>query len=272
MKRFIATKLPLVFLCLICPAILPSTAFPQGNQIERHQWKGPVGKSGRLRIDNPFGDVRLRYGGISGEVEILSVMQQLRTDGMRLITRNLQTEDGLLILIEWDVKPGETPPPRPADDRSRADLAVLVPTNIEVEVDAPIGLIEAEGIHADLDLHTRSGRIRVNEHSGAVSASSDDGSIKAVLQTEKTSRHQVFTSKTGPVEIWVPADTRNTVVMRTSGTITSDFSINITYNDHEEPAKTAKAVLGKGGPEIRIESLRGPLSLRRVIVPKKTRN
>ncbi len=237
--------------------------------IQRFEWKGPIGRSEALRIENPFGDVRLRYGGDAGEIEVLSVMQQLRPDGIRLETRVIEGDDGLTIDVGWAEKPGVENPPRPAGDRSRADLAVLVPEGAAVTVETLEGLIETRGVHGGAVLRSRTGNIRIHKHVGAVSAMTDDGSIAAVLLTGTTEEEQVFESRTGPVEIWVSADARLDVTLETSGSITTDFSIEIEHHDEKEPDKIGRAVLGAGGPELRIRSRRGPVALRRVATPRK---
>ena len=78
-------------------------------------------------------------------------------------------------------KPGFDVPPRPDGDRSRVDLAILVPNGTSIVVEALNGLVETRGVHGDASFHTEIGDIRIHRHFGAVSASTETGSIEAVL-------------------------------------------------------------------------------------------
>ncbi len=239
------------------------------EDFQRSNWKGPIGEAGVVRVENPFGDVRLRHGGDDGEVEVAAVLQQLRPDGVHLETRVLEKDGALVISVVWASKPGVEVPVRPEGDRSRADLAVMVPSGSEIVVDAPDGLVESRGVHGDADFRTRTGNIRVHRHFGAVSASTETGSIEAVVLRGETDQNQVFESLTGAIEIWVSADAKHRVTLTTSGSITTDFTLEISHRDDHEPDKVGRAVLGGGGPEIRMESRRGSLALRRVAQSRK---
>ncbi len=242
------------------------------EDFQRSSWKGPIGEAGVVRVENPFGDVRLRHGGDDGEVEVAAVLQQLRSDGVHLETRVLERDGALVISVVWASKPGVEVPARPEGDRSRADLAVLVPSGSKIVVEAPDGLVESRGVHCDADFRTRTGNIRVHRHFGAVSASSESGSIEAVLLRGETDKTQVFESLTGSIEIWVAADADHRVTLTTSGSITTDFTLEISHRDDHEPDKVGRAVLGGGGPEIQQISRRGSLALRRVAQSKKNRS
>ncbi len=241
------------------------------EDFQRFSWKGPIGEAGMLRVENPFGDVRLRHGGDSGEVEVAAVMQQLRPDGVHLETKVFEIEGALFVTVVWASKPGVEVLPRPEGDRSRADLAVLVPSGSKIVVDAPNGLVETRGVHGDADFRTRTGDIRIHRHFGAVSASSETGLIEAVLLTGETDQSQIFESLTGSIEVWVRADAKHRATVTTSGAITTDFTMEITHEDDQEPDKIGHAVLGGGGPELRLESRRGSLALRRVAQSRQSR-
>ncbi len=242
------------------------------DTLQRSNWKGSIGEAGVVRVENPFGDVRLRHGGDDGEVEVAAVLQQLRPDGVHLETRVLERDGALVVSVVWASKPGVEVPARPEGDRSRVDLAVLVPSGSKIVVDAANGLVETRGVHGDADFRTRTGDIRIHRHFGAVSASTETGSIEAVLLRGETDKAQVFESLTGSIEIWVAADAEYRVTLTTSGSITTDFTLEISHRDDQEPDKVGRAVLGGGGPEIRMESRRGSLALRRVAQSRKNRS
>ena len=129
----------------------------EADDFQRFSWRGEIAGSRVLRVQNPFGDVRLRYGGDAGQVEVAAVMQQLRSDGVYLVTRTEEHDGVLVVSVDWASKPGLPLSLRPEGDLSRAGLAVLVPRAVTTIVDAPNGLVETRGIHGDVELHTESG-------------------------------------------------------------------------------------------------------------------
>lgn len=254
---------------LLAVAVSGLSAEEPAADLQRFSWKGAIGEDAKLVIDNPFGDVRLRYGGDSGEVEIAAVLQQLRPDGVPLEIRTEHRGGALVISVGWAAQGQTQPSPRPESDRSRADLAVFVPGGASVVVDAPIGLVEAKELHADLDLRSRTGDVQVREHHGAVDASTDSGRVEMVLLDGVTDRDQTVTTVTGPIDVWIGAESRHRVTVTTSAAITTDFTMEIEHHDGEEPDKVGRAVIGGGGPAIVLESRRGNISLRRVATSRE---
>jgi hypothetical protein len=74
-----------------------------------------------------------------------------------------------------------------------------------------------------------------------------------------------FTTVTGNIELWLSEDLHANIRAETSGDITTDYSIQITYTEATEPDKVGIAVLGKGGTAIHAASKRGNIRLMRMI-------
>ena len=232
--------------------------------VERATLFGEVAAGGHLTVDNPFGDLRLRHGGVAGKVEVAAVLQHLRPDGIRLEVRLVEVDGGLTVTVGWPSKPDWTPPPPPPGDRSRVDLAVMVPAGVVLSASTGGGLIETRGMHCDATFRTDSGAVTVNKHDGAVSATSDQGKITAVLLAGVTEAAQAFTTVTGDIEVWIKPAAVHRARLATSGAITTDFSIDIENRGAEEPDKVGLALVGGGGPELSLTSRRGDLALRRL--------
>lgn len=238
------------------------------TELERKQWKLPVKEGVLMTARNDFGDVRLRKGGRNREMEVFAVFQQLREDGVRLEAEIRDDE----FSIQWAHKPGKNPPPRPAGDRSRVDLVIRVPEGTELMVETEGGLIEAKGLRADLDLRSRKGEIRFSGVQGRVRADNKIGSITGVLMPGIVKREEVFRTRSGAIELWLSPDAHRTVLLRTSGKMTTDFSLEIEHHDGEEPEKYARAEVGGGGSEIRLYSKIGDLSIRREVVVRSSQS
>jgi len=253
---------------VMIPALLALTvvtAAAEGpEKLERDSWRGPVAPGTVIRIDNPFGDLRIRHGGAEDILEVAAVMQQLATNGSRLELVVDQTDTVAEIRVVRRAADEETSAADPAD-RSRADLAVLIPAGHPVIADTKAGLIEARGVRSDLDLTSVAGQIRVAEIHGAVDATTDRGAMEISLRPDVTKREQRLTSITGPITVFVSPEANLDVELATSGLLTTDFTIVVDHDEHAEPDKHAAAVIGQGGRRLVVTSKRGDLTLRRLL-------
>lgn len=244
--------------------LLPLCLQAEDGLMERRQIKVSVDLEKVVQVENHFGDIRLRKGGLGSEMEIGVVFQQLREDGIRLDMKKF--DSGNHFAVGWLVKPSEEIPPTPVGDRSRADMVIRVPVGASLRVESSDGLIEAKGVEGQLDLHSNKGEIRFNEIRGTVQAESQLGGIRGVLLPGISDQKQEFKTLTGEISLWFSPDAQIDLLLRTSGRITTDFSLNIEHHDGEEPEKYAEALLAKGGEKILMSSRRGDLSIRRLPV------
>jgi hypothetical protein len=237
---------------------------PVAEPVERVSWHGEVTGSSTLELVNPFGDLRLRYGGPGRAVEASVVLQQLDPAGSRLeLEVETAADPAVIRIVRRDG--GDRPPDRERTDRSRADVVVLVPDEVVVVARTTDGLLESTGLESDVDLATVDGRLRVRSTRGRVRAHSDRGAIEAVLSPGVTDAAQELSTVTGPIEVWVTDAGGFDVRMSTSGRLISDYSMQVEHHDREEPDKLATATVGSGGRPLALRSRRGDVSLRRLV-------
>lgn len=251
---------------LLMLAVIPIHA--QGPQaMERDSWSGPIAPGSSIRVDNTFGDVRLRHGGAEGNLEVAAILQQLSIDGSKLVLETEITDDATVVtIVRYDID-GNVDQQAPRGDKARADLAIMVPKGFPIRVETKNGLIEARGVRTDVDLHTANGTIRVVKHQGGITAHTESGSMEITLLSSATEKRMEFSSTTGPITVFTPSDSNLAVTMSTSGAFITDFSLTVEHRDTEEPNKTAAAVVGNGGSALDMTSKRGDLALRRVVTP-----
>lgn len=247
---------------LILPA-LPLAAQGPAN-MARDSWTGPITPGSTIRVVNPHGDVRLRHGGTTDNLEAAVIFQQLAADGSRLVLDVEVSDEVAQVSIIRLGPDGEPSTAIPRGDKARADLAVMVPAGHPVEAVTARGLLEAQGVRGDLDLRSDGGTIRAAKINGALTTENGTGVTEITLEPGVTKHRQRFKSASGPVTVFVSPDSDLDVSMATSGTLTTDFTLNVENHDHEEPNKTATAVVGRGGPHLVLASTRGDLALRRL--------
>jgi hypothetical protein len=247
----------------VSPTPSPTAA---ADPVERASWRGELTGSSLLEVSNPFGDLRLRYGGTGRLLEVAVALQQLDPAGSRLELVVNDNDDPTTVRVVRTAA-AEPPPATHGEDPSRADMVVLVPRGIAVRARTDRGLAESVGLESDIDLETTAGRIRVRSTRGRVTAHSDRGEISAMLLSGVTKAPQRFSTVTGSIEVWVTDTCAFDVALATSGRLITDFSMQVEHRDREEPDKLGTARVGAGGQPLELRSLRGDLSIRRLVEP-----
>jgi hypothetical protein len=249
---------------LLTLAALP--LFAQGPQTMIHDsWSGPIVPGSTIRVENGFGDVRLRHGGSQASLEVAAILQQLSIDGSKLALSVEIGDDATVVTVVRSDHEGKPASPAPRGDRARADLAIMIPKGFATRVETTGHLIESRGVRADIDLHTTNGTIRVAGHHGRITAHSEGGSMEITLLSSATQEAQKLSSTTGPITVFTPATSDLDVTMATSGAFITDFSLTVAHRDDEEPNKRATTTIGKGGAALTMASKRGDLALRRLV-------
>ena len=244
------------------PASAPAPAAPAEPQVEIERISDSTDLSAgqTIRVTNPHGDVRARFGGYEGHMEILANVQQLRPDGVLLDVALVADGDGASVTVGYPE--GSAPPP--PDDRSRADIAVLVPEHVTLEVATDRGLIEASGLQSDLVARTRKGDVSIKKSTGHVDARTESGTILVTFDPATAGPAQNLESTVGNITVYLPETANADIVAETSGDICTDFSVTIDHRRDAEPSKRAVAKIGAGGRGYVIRTLRGNVGLFRL--------
>ena len=249
----------------VSPTPAPTAA---ADPVERVSWRGELTGSSLLEVSNPFGDLRLRYGGSGRMVEVAVALQQLDPAASRLELVVDEKADPATVRVVRSAA-AEPPPATPAVDLSRADMVVLVPAGVAVRARTDRGLAESVGLESDVELETSAGQIRVRSTRGQVTANSDRGQSMAMLLAGVTKAPQRFSTVTGSIEVWVTDSCAFDVALATSGRLITDFSMQVEHRDREEPDKVGTATVGAGGQLLELRSRRGDLSIRRLVEPDR---
>jgi len=212
-------------------------------------------------IDNPYGNVYLRFGGYEHAVDIHSTLQQ--PAGAAQITLHRGEENDRYLIAP------RLPTGAVLAEAQRMDLAVYVAQGHAVTVRTAGGDIESRGLKSDIDLKSIAGKIAVRGTEGTVQAETTDGSIEVSLVTPaRPGSTQRFASTTGNIALGTADQLDARVRMATSGLFATEYSIEVTHRDGEEPNKTARATIGAPGSdktvtEVLLESRRGDIRLLR---------
>lgn len=108
---------------------------------------------------------------------------------------------------------------------SGATVALTVPRRTSVIVSSAFGgNVEITGVSGDVEVHDMNGKVTLNHISGAALVDTVNGKISATFAKVTADKAISFTTMNGKIDVWVPADTRANVRLRTqNGAIYTDF-------------------------------------------------
>ena len=208
-----------------------------------------------VSVDNPYGDIRLRFGGFAQTLEINAVVQN--PPGAAPIALQPGEDSGRYVVA----------PRLPAGaflaSGQRIDIVVFVPAGHAVAAHTERGLIESHGIRGDVDLQSTAGNIAIRATLGSVRAQTGAGSIEASLNPALPSSHQRLATTTGDIVLGVNDKLDAELELATSGLFATEYSLEISRLPGQEPNKHARTVIGANKAHVNVQSRRGEIRLLR---------
>lgn len=214
----------------------------------------PAGKP--VHVENPYGNVYLRFGGYRHAVDIHATLQQ--PHGAPPLTLHRGHEGGRYLIAP------RLPAGAMLAPTQRMDVVVYVAQGHAITARTQAGDIEARGVKSDLDLKTVGGSIAARGIDGTVQAEAREGSIEVTFaKPVRPGSKQRFATTTGSITVGVTDRLDAAISMATSGVFATEYSIDVTHDDGKEPNKSARAIIGAPEAGITLESRRGDIRLLR---------
>ncbi len=203
----------------------------------------------KLRIDNPWGDLRVRA---AGDARLHLVAQVQHPPGDASTVELVPTLDGGVISIvpRFDDLPSEGPEPR-------VDLAVRVPSGLHLDLEVRDGLLEARGTAQPTTARSQHGEIRLTVRD-CFSAWSATGPVLAVVHGVPRGCKARMTSEQGVIELRLPHELGAEIKASTRGRFTTDWSLEIEQTPGSL-VKKARARRHSGGASFELESELGDI-------------
>jgi hypothetical protein len=230
-------------------------ALPAAPTPERHDFSATLAEGQPVAIDNPYGDVRLRFGGYAHAVELHVVLQQPATAAPITLA---PVHDATHFRFAPRLPAGAT-----VAAGQRVDVVAFIPVGHAVSVRTEQGLIESHGVRGDIDLRSVSGAIAIRGTQGRVQAQTGTGAIEASFATAPQGSQQRLATSTGNIVLAIDDRLDATLDLATSGVFATEFSLEVERLAGQEPNKRARAVVGEDRARITLESRRGEIRLLR---------
>ncbi len=254
MRPLLLALLPFPLFAQSAPATAAAASAAESPAPERFQWVGKIAPGKKLVVRNDHGDIRARFGGHEGKVEVAAVLQQLSGGRPPLAVEMREREDALLITTGY---PGGEAPA--AGARDRADLVVFVPEGTPLEAQTGAGAIEIKGVRGDATARSATGDISLRA-AGRLEARSERGAITAFPDPVER-RPQRLETLTGDITVTLRDSADASVTAETSGEISTDFSLKLERHPEREPDKRATVKIGRGRALLRLASKRGRIRI-----------
>jgi DUF4097 and DUF4098 domain-containing protein YvlB len=137
------------------------------------------------------------------------------------------------------------------------DFTVRVPRGVRFVARTVNGLVEAKSLQADTEAHTVNGNVRVSTE-GTAQVDTVNGSI--VASVGKITSASKFSTVNGGITVALSSCVAARVHAETvNGGIQTEFPLAVRG---QFPARHADGAIGRGGPELKIATVNGSISLK----------
>jgi len=237
------------------PALTTTEVDPAVPQMERLTLSETLQAGVPVEIDNPYGNVGLRFGGYAHRVEVQAVRQEpAEVEAIRI---EPQTADG-----RWLLAP-RLPAGTLIAEGQRLDVVVFVPDGHAVTVVTERGAVDARGLHSDLTIRSTAGELAIRGTKGTVNAQTGSGQIEIALGQAPVGSVQRLSTKTGNIIVGVDDGLNADVALSTSGVFATEYSLQVEHMQGQEPNKQAIATVGTAAARVELSSARGEIRLLR---------
>jgi len=212
----------------------------------------PVAPGTPIVIANPIGDIRVR----PTKDQTVEVLANIQVEAADTAPPRIEVEEreGALHL--------EIRPTAPVTGKlPRVDLTVFSPRASDLTLRTVAGLAEAKDITGAVDVDTERGDIAISA-TGPVRSRTVRGGTTITFLAATWQGGSRARSVTGDITVRLARDADVAVEIDTIGTITTDFSLEVTPLGQGE-RKRARATIGHGSRRLELTSERGRIALLR---------
>ena len=241
-----------------------ATALFGATGVDTFHWSGRVPAGQRLEVRGVNGSIHAEPAS-GDQVEVTAFKNGREYDLSEIDVRVVQHDGGVTICAVYpstdgltdECAPGSAALNSPNNDVS-IDFTVRVPKAVRFVARTVNGLVEAKSLQSDTEAHTVNGNLRLST-AGAAQGETVNGSIIASMG--KLTSASKFSTVNGAITLEMPACTGARVHANTvNGGINNEFGLPV---HGQFVSKRAEGAIGRGGPDLRIATVNGSISLRR---------
>lgn len=233
--------------------------------VDTFHWSGKVPAGQRLEVRGVNGSIHAEPA-LGDEVEVIAFKNGVEYDPAEIDVRVVQHDGGVTICAVYpssdglsdECAPGGSGALNSRNNDVSVDFTVRVPKAVRFVARTVNGLVEAKSLESDTEAHTVNGNVRLST-AGAAQGETVNGSITASMG--RITSAAKFSTVNGAITLEMPSRTGARVHANTvNGGINTDFGLPV---HGEFMSKRADGAIGHGGPDLRIATVNGSISLRR---------
>lgn len=257
------------FLFLVPAMLLGASALEAQKSDDSFEWKGRLAAGRTLEIRGINGDIRVTAA--RGDEAVAHATKRAKKGDVSSVKIKVEEHaEGVTICAIYPGGSGDDCASgnmgrkgRSDDDRGDdvvVDFTIEVPATVRFEGGTVNGGIDAQGLRADAEVSTVNGAI-VLATTGVGSATTVNGSVRLSIGSAAWDGRLEARTVNGSVTVEMPQPTDLDVEASTlNGSISSDFPL--TLQGKMSPQRI-KGTIGKGGRQLRLETVNGDVQLRR---------
>lgn len=261
MKRLVPVALLLAAAAYLTPFNL------YGVESNDFRWHGRIKPGNTVELKGINGAI-IAQGASSGEVEVTAHKTARRSDPNSVRIDVVEHDGNVTICAVYpdvhgqrnECKPGSEGRNNSKDNDVSVEFTVRVPAGVKFAGRTVNGNIQGRSLNSDVEATTVNGNVRV-QTSGTVSvARTVNGSIDADSGATNWTKGAEFTSVNGSVALSLPPNASAEVHGSTvNGSIRSEFPLTVSG---KFVGKKVDGKLGNGGPELKLATVNGSITLR----------
>jgi hypothetical protein len=241
------------------------TALFGATGVDTFHWSGRVPAGQRLEVRGVNGSIHAEPAS-GDQVEVTAFKNGREYDLSEIDVRVVQHDGGVTICAVYpssdglvdECTPGASGALNSPNNDVSVDFTVRVPKAVHFVARTVNGLVEAKSLEADTEAHTVNGNVRLST-AGAAQGETVNGSIIATMG--RITSASKFSTVNGGITLEMPACTSARVHANTvNGRIHTEFGLLV---HGQFVSKRADGAIGRGGPDLRIATVNGSISLRR---------
>jgi len=261
---------PLLVLAAAAAIGLPAVARAQDSAGQATTWSFKVPDGRWITVRNLNGRVIVHRG--TGDSVTVTATKHVRRGDPAYVHFDVQrygdgAQDALVCALWGDnahCAPDDYDSQGTRGDRRneiRVDFDVSVPPGVKVSAHTVNSDVSVTGVTSEVRAGSVNGSVNVETDGGPVSARTVNGSVHASMLHYRPTQDMHFSTVNGSVIVELGNDVDANIELTTiNGRFTTDFPV--TLNGRIDP-RHLRATLGKGGPNIVMNTVNGNVELRK---------
>lgn len=233
------------------------------TSVDTFHWNGKVPAGQFIEIRGINGSIHAEPSS-GNDVDVIAYKTGAEYDPAGIAVKVVEHDGGVTICAVYTApdSPGNCLPspgaPNGAGSDVQVDFTVHVPKGVRFVGRTVNGLVEAQSLDADAEGHTVNGNLRLST-AGTAQGETVNGSI--VASVGRLTSGLKFSTVNGAITLEMPRSASARVHANTvNGRILTDFPLPVRGH---YIGQHAEGILGRGGPELRLATVNGSISLKR---------